>query len=83
MWVTKQVCKQTNKNGDNRLLEKLFVLFISQDLTWDQAQFERFSYILSNGHRCNFQSETKIEPDLRLVKIESYIQSLTTTFSEK
>ena len=45
-------------------------------LTWDQAQFERFSYILSNGYRfhfvsscppeCNFQSETKIEPDLRL-----------------
>ena len=42
-------------------------------LTWDQAQFERFSYILSNGYRvspcppeCNLQSETKIEPDLRL-----------------
>ena len=41
-------------------------------LTWDQAQFERFSYILSNGYRwnwppeCNFQSGTKIEPDLRL-----------------
>ena len=37
-------------------------------LTWDQAQFERFSYILSNGYpqECNFQSETKIEPDLRL-----------------
>ena len=43
-------------------------------VTWDQAQFERFSYILSNGYRwnwaslfvspcppeCNFQSETKI-----------------------
>ena len=44
------------------------------ELTWDQAQFEQFSYILSNGCRCsycppecNFQSETKIEPDLRLV----------------
>ena len=49
-------------------------------LTWDQAQFERFSYILSNGYRwnwaslfvspcppkCYLQSETKIEPDLRL-----------------
>ena len=28
MWVTKQVYKQRNENGDNRLLEKLFVLFI-------------------------------------------------------
>ena len=28
MWVTKQLCKQRNKNGDNWLLEKLFVLFI-------------------------------------------------------
>ena len=51
------------------------------NVTWDQAQFERFSYILSNGYRenwaslfvspcppeCNFQSETKIEPDLRLL----------------
>ena len=27
MWVTKQVYKQRNENGDNRLLEKLFVLF--------------------------------------------------------
>ena len=42
------------------------------NITWDQAQFERFSYILSNGHfsfrlaRRNVQSETKIEPDLRL-----------------
>ena len=24
-------------------------------LTWDQAQFERFSYILSNGYRWNFR----------------------------
>ena len=31
MWVTKQVYKQRNENGDNRLLEKLFVLFI-QDI---------------------------------------------------
>ena len=23
-------------------------------LTWDQAQFERFSYILSNGYRFRF-----------------------------
>ena len=23
-------------------------------LTWDQAHFERFSYILSNGHRWNW-----------------------------
>ena len=29
---TKQLYKQRNKNGDNWLLEKLFVLFISQDL---------------------------------------------------
>ena len=42
------------------------------NITWDQAQFERFSYILSNGYfsfrlaRRNVQSETKIEPDLRL-----------------
>ena len=28
MWVTKQVYKQRSKNGDNRLLEKLSVLFI-------------------------------------------------------
>ena len=48
-------------------------------ITWDQAQFERFSYILSNGYRfslslfvspcppeCYLQSERKIEPDLRL-----------------
>ena len=46
-------------------------------ITWDQTQFERFSYILSNGYswnfrvspcppECNFLSETKIEPDLRL-----------------
>ena len=28
MWVTKQVYKQRNENGDNRLLEKLFVLFV-------------------------------------------------------
>ena len=28
MWVTKQVYKQRNENGENRLLEKLFVLFI-------------------------------------------------------
>ena len=28
MWVTKQVYKRRNENGDNRLLEKLFVLFI-------------------------------------------------------
>ena len=25
--------------------------FTSVILTWDQAQFERFSYILSNGYR--------------------------------
>ena len=30
MWVTKQLYKQRNKNGDNWLLEKLFVLFIPQ-----------------------------------------------------
>ena len=30
MWVTKQVYKQRNENGDNRLLEKLFVLFIQE-----------------------------------------------------
>ena len=47
------------------------------ELTWDQAQFERFSYILSNGYRLarrnvikrnesETKSETKIEPDLRL-----------------
>ena len=43
-------------------------------VTWDQAQFELFSYILSKGYRyvspcppvCYLQSETKIEPDLRL-----------------
>ena len=28
MWVTKQVYKQRNENGDNQLLEKLFVLFV-------------------------------------------------------
>ena len=28
IWVTKQLYKQKNKNGDNWLLEKLFVLFI-------------------------------------------------------
>ena len=28
MWVTKQVYKQGNENGDNQLLEKLFVLFV-------------------------------------------------------
>ena len=46
-------------------------------LTWDQTQFERLSYILSNGYRCRFalpagmllQSETKIEPDLRLAAV--------------
>ena len=56
----------------------------SSSLTWDQAQFERFSG--SNGYRwnwaslfvsscppeCNFQSETKIEPDLRLVRAVLY-----------
>ena len=54
-----------------RMLQKTKILktwcFVCNNinlLTWDQAQFERFSYILSNG--CNFQSETKIEPDLRL-----------------
>ena len=26
----------------------------SVDVTWDQAQFERFSYILSNGYRYRF-----------------------------
>ena len=26
--MTKQVYKQRNENGDNRLLEKLFVLFV-------------------------------------------------------
>ena len=30
MWVTKQVYKQRNENGENRLLEKLFVLFTSR-----------------------------------------------------
>ena len=28
IWATKQLYKQRNKNGDNWLLEKLFVLFI-------------------------------------------------------
>ena len=28
MWVTTQVYKQRNENGDNQLLEKLFVLFV-------------------------------------------------------
>ena len=28
MWVTKQVYKQRNENGDNQLLEKLFMLFV-------------------------------------------------------
>ena len=28
MWVTKQVYKQRNENGDNQLLEKLFVLVV-------------------------------------------------------
>ena len=28
MWVTKQAYKQRNENGDNQLLEKLFVLFV-------------------------------------------------------
>ena len=48
--------------------------YVQSEVTWDQAQFERFSYILSNGYRWNspcppefnFHSETKIEPDLRL-----------------
>ena len=31
MWVTKQVYKQRNEHGDNRLLEELFVVFI-QDI---------------------------------------------------
>ena len=36
--------------------------FSRQNVTRDQAQFERFSYILSNGYRwCYLQSETKIE----------------------
>ena len=54
-------------------------------LTWDQAQFERFSYILSKGYRwnwpcppeCNFQSETKIEPDLRLDKAAMLVDKTT------
>ena len=31
------------------------VALIPCSLTWDQAQFERFSYILSNGYRWNFR----------------------------
>ena len=41
-------------------------------LTWDQAQFERFSYILSNG-------ETKIEPVLRLGQAWIFSGSFSTT----
>ena len=29
-------------------------------LTWDQAQFERFSYILSNGYRFRFAMPTRM-----------------------
>ena len=47
-----------------RLGVKTMLNIFASYLTWDQAQFERFSDILSNGY--NFQSETKIEPDLRL-----------------
>ena len=44
--------------------------FSRQNVTRDQAQFERFSYILSNGYRwCYLKSETKIEPNLRLAKM--------------
>ena len=63
------------------LIDRKNVENVDPCITWDQAQFERFSYILSNGYRwnwgslfvspcppeCYLQSEMKIEPDLRLI----------------
>ena len=34
----------------DRVVIGWFDLFVSSCLTWNEAQFERFSYILSNGY---------------------------------
>ena len=37
-----------------QILEATQFTAVNMQLTWDQAQFERFSYILSNGYRWNW-----------------------------
>ena len=64
MWVTKQLYKQGNKNGDNWLLEKLSVLFIQDwklqaivdnNLFWKVENLEaKF-----NDKRLNLDSDSK------------------------
>ena len=45
-------------------------------ITWDHAQFERFSFVSPCPPECYLQSETKIEPDLslerRMATLNSY-----------
>ena len=42
---------QIKKNENTWLKNKYTDYFALIFITWDQAQFERFSYILSNGYR--------------------------------
>ena len=44
-----QIPKYRVENGQNT--DTTFMIGDAYLITWDQAQFERFSYILSNGYR--------------------------------
>ena len=65
MWVTKQLHKQRNKNGDNWLLEKLFVLVIQDwklNTIVDNKRFwkvENYSEAKFNEKRQNLDSDSK------------------------
>ena len=43
--------EKNQKNAPWNNFRDGFFAVVPKQLTWDQAQFERFSYILSNGYR--------------------------------
>ena len=70
MWVTKQLYKQRNKNGDNWLLEKLFVLFI-QD--WKlRAIFDNNLFWKVENYQGKSGQDRKKLPTLRTDRIAGF-----------